>query len=96
VQLWSAVLWEQTFEPIGIDVNSFAGAFVLFFLALVRNDLGICLYKDGRSKSASIVPIVFPLIAGAEQWRLYFFTSYYQAINIIIAIVLNIILVLSF
>jgi multiple antibiotic resistance protein len=60
---------EQILSLIGIDVNSFAvaGAFVLFFLAL-EMILGIRLYKDDEASSASIVPIAFPLIAGAEYY----------------------------
>lgn len=86
---------EQILSLIGIDVNSFAvaGAFVLFFLAL-EMILGIRLYKDDEASSASIVPIAFPLIAGAgTMTTLLSLRAQYQAINIIIAIILNIILV---
>ncbi len=86
---------EQILGLIGIDVNSFAvaGAFVLFFLAL-EMILGIRLYKDDEANSASIVPIAFPLIAGAgTMTTLLSLRAQYQAINIIIAIILNIILV---
>ena len=86
---------EQILGLIGIDVNSFAvaGAFVLFFLAL-EMILGIRLYKDDEANSASIVPIAFPLIAGAgTMTTLLSLRAQYQAINIIIAILLNIILV---
>ena len=86
---------EQILGLIGIDVNSFAvaGAFVLFFLAL-EMILGIRLYKDDEANSASIVPIAFPLIAGAgTMTTLPSLRAQYQAINIIIAIVLNILLV---
>jgi multiple antibiotic resistance protein len=86
---------EQILSLIGIDVNSFAvaGAFVLFFLAL-EMILGIRLYKDDEASSASIVPIAFPLIAGAgTMTTLLSLRAQYQAINIIIAIVLNIFLV---
>ena len=86
---------EQILSLIGIDVNSFAvaGSFVLFFLAL-EMILGIRLYKDDEANSASIVPIAFPLIAGAgTMTTLLSLRAQYQTINIIIAIVLNIILV---
>lgn len=86
---------EQILSLIGIDVNSFAvaGAFVLFFLAL-EMILGIRLYKDEEANSASIVPLAFPLIAGAgTMTTLLSLRAQYQAINIIIAIILNIILV---
>lgn len=86
---------EEILNLIGIDVNSFAvaGSFVLFFIAL-EMILGIRLYRDEESSSASIVPIAFPLIAGAgTMTTLLSLRAQYQTINIIIAIVLNIILV---
>ena len=80
---------------IGLDVNSFAvaGSFVLFFLAL-EMILGVRLYKEDNPTTASIVPIAFPLIAGAgTMTTLLSLRSQFHTINIIIAIVLNIILV---
>ncbi|HLF51045.1 MarC family protein [Flavobacterium sp.] len=86
---------EELLKLIGIDVNSFAvaGSFVLFFLAL-EMILGIRIYRDEEASSASIVPIAFPLIAGAgTMTTLLSLRAEFQTINIIIAIVLNIILV---
>jgi len=86
---------EELLNLIGIDVNSFAvaGSFVLFFLAL-EMILGIRIYRDEEASSASIVPIAFPLIAGAgTMTTLLSLRAQYQTINIVIAIVLNIILV---
>lgn len=86
---------EEILNLIGIDVNSFAvaGAFVLFFLAL-EMILGIRLYRDEESGTASIVPIAFPLIAGAgTMTTLLSLRAQYNTINIIIAIILNIIVV---
>jgi multiple antibiotic resistance protein len=86
---------EELLNIIGIDVNSFAvaGAFVLFFLAL-EMILGIRLYKEEESETASIVPIAFPLIAGAgTMTTLLSLKSQYHTINIIIAILLNMVLV---
>ena len=86
---------EELLHLIGIDVNSFAvaGSFVLFFLAL-EMILGIRLYRDEEAKTASIVPIAFPLIAGAgTMTTLLSLKSQFHTINIIIAILLNIILV---
>jgi multiple antibiotic resistance protein len=86
---------EELLDLIGIDVNSFAvaGSFVLFFLAL-EMILGIRLYRDEEAKTASIVPIAFPLIAGAgTMTTLLSLKSQFHTINIIIAILLNIILV---
>lgn len=86
---------EEILKLIGIDANSFAvaGSFVLFFLAL-EMILGIRLYRDEHASTASIVPIAFPLIAGAgTMTTLLSLRAEFQSINIIIAIVLNIILV---
>ncbi|NMH24778.1 MarC family protein [Flavobacterium solisilvae] len=86
---------EEILKLIGIDVNSFAvaGSFVLFFLAL-EMILGIRLYRDEEANSASIVPIAFPLIAGAgTMTTLLSLRAEFHSINIIVAILLNIILV---
>ena len=86
---------EELLKLIGIDVNSFAvaGSFVLFFLAL-EMILGIRIYRDEEASSASIVPIAFPLIAGAgTMTTLLSLRSQFHTANIIIAIILNIILV---
>jgi multiple antibiotic resistance protein len=88
-------LGEEMLKLIGIDVNSFAvaGSFVLFFLAL-EMILGIRLYRDEEAKTASIVPIAFPLIAGAgTMTTLLSLKSQFHTINIVIAILLNMILV---
>ena len=86
---------ESILTLIGIDVNSFAvaGAFVLFFLAL-EMILGIRLYRDEETKTASIVPLAFPLIAGPGiMTTILALRAEYQTINIVFAIVLNIIVV---
>jgi multiple antibiotic resistance protein len=86
---------ETILSLIGIDINSFAvaGAFVLFFLAL-EMILGVKLYRDENLESSSIVPIAFPLIAGAgTMTTILSIRAEFQTINIIVAIVLNIILV---
>ena len=86
---------EEFLKLIGIDVYSFAvaGSFVLFFLAL-EMILGIRIYRDEEASSASIVPIAFPLIAGAgTMTTLLSLKAQYQTINIVIAIVLNIVVV---
>ncbi|MEX2379815.1 MAG: MarC family protein [Vicingaceae bacterium] len=86
---------ESILHLIGIDVSSFAiaGSFVLFFLAL-EMILGIKLYKDDIPQTASIVPIAFPLIAGAgTMTSLLSLRAEYEVQNIIVAIVANIIIV---
>ena len=88
-------LLQELLNLIGIDVHSFAvaGSFVLFFLA-IEMILGIRLYKEEEASSASIVPLAFPLIAGAgTMTTLLSLKSQFQTINIVIAIILNIILV---
>jgi multiple antibiotic resistance protein len=56
--------------------------------------LGIRIYRDEEANSASIVPLAFPLIAGAgTMTTLLSLRSQFHTINIVIAIILNIILV---
>ena len=82
----------------GIDVNSFAvaGSFVLFFLAL-EMILGIQLFKDDEQtpkSTASVVPLAFPIIAGAgSMTTIISLKAEYSTINIAVAIVLNLIVV---
>ncbi|MFI2741839.1 MarC family protein [Zhouia sp. PK063] len=86
---------DEILKLIGIDVNSFAvaGSFILFFLA-IEMILGITLYKDEAPETASIVPLAFPLIAGAgTMTSLLSLRAEYHVENIIVAIILNIIFV---
>ena len=80
---------------VGVDVQSFAvaGAFVIFVIAL-EMILGIEIQKGVESNSASIVPIAFPLIAGAGSLTTVLsLRSQYADINIVIAIILNMLIV---
>ena len=86
---------EEILKLIGIDANAcaVAGSFVLFFLAL-EMILGIRLYKEDNPSTASIVPIAFPLIAGAgTMTTILSLRAVYDNINIIIAIIINVIVV---
>ncbi len=88
-------LGESILNLLGVDVQSFAiaGSFIIFFLAL-EMILGITLYKEESASTASIVPIAFPLIAGAgTMTSLVSLQAEFAMINIIIAIVLNMIVV---
>jgi len=80
----------------GVDVSSFAvaGALVLLVLA-IEMIFGIQIFKDdGPTDSATIVPIVFPLIAGAASFTtLLSLRAEYELINIIIALFINIVFV---
>lgn len=88
-------LGKQILNLIGIDVNSFAvaGSFILFFLAL-EMILGITLYKDEAPETAAVVPLAFPLIAGAgTMTSILSLRAEYQTVNIVIAIIINVIFV---
>lgn len=88
-------LGETILAFLGIDLKSFAiaGSIVLFLLA-IEMLLGIKLYHDEMPSTASIVPIAFPLIAGAgTMTTLLSLRSEYTIENIIAGIVINIIVV---
>jgi multiple antibiotic resistance protein len=79
----------------GVDIGSFAvaGAFVLFILAM-EMILGREIFIYDLPGGASIVPIAFPLIAGAGSFTtILALRAEYEVINIIIALTLNIIVV---
>ncbi len=80
---------------IGVDVASFAvaGSIVLFIIAL-ELILGIDIHQGDTPQTASIVPIAFPIIVGAGSLTTVLsLKSEYEIINIVIAIVLNLIIV---
>ena len=86
---------EKILSLIGIDVNSFAvaGAIVIFFLAL-EMILGISIFGEEAPETASVVPIAFPLIAGAgTMTSILSLRAEYDVQNIIVAIILNLIVV---
>ena len=88
-------LGEEILNLIGIDVNSFAvaGSIIIFFLAL-EMILGIQFYKEESPETASIVPIAFPIIAGAGTLTtLLSLRAEFAAANIIAAIAINILVV---
>ncbi len=57
---------ESLLKLIGIDVSSFAiaGSLVIFVIAM-EMILGVSFFKEESFETASIVPLAFPLIAGA-------------------------------
>jgi len=88
-------LGEEILKLIGIDINSFAvaGSLVILFLAL-EMILGITLFRNEAPETASIVPIAFPIIAGAgTMTSLLSLRAEFDVANIIAAIVINIIFV---
>ncbi len=95
IMLMFLFLGESILQFLGLDISSFAiaGSFVLFFLAL-EMILGIKLYKEEVPGTASIVPIAFPLIAGAgTMTTILTLRAEFNALTIVIGIVLNLILV---
>lgn len=88
-------LGESILKLIGIDISSFAiaGAFVLFILAL-EMILGIRLHKDELPETAAVVPIAFPIIAGAgTMTTLLSLRAEFESPAIIIGIIINMALV---
>ncbi len=90
-------LGTSVLQLFGLDVESFAvaGAIVIFIIAM-EMILGITLIKDDpRAKgTGSIVPLAFPLIAGAGTLTtILSLRAVYQEINILIGIVLNVVIV---
>ncbi len=87
---------EAILSLFGVDISSFAvaGSIVIFVLA-VEMIFGIEVFKnDGPTKSATLVPITFPLIAGAGSLTtLLSLRAEYNVVNIIIAILLNMVIV---
>lgn len=81
---------------LSIDVKSFAaaGAIILFILAF-EMIFGIEFFKnDSPAGSGTLVPLVFPLIAGAASFTtLLSFQAQYAMVNIIIATILNLLVV---
>ena len=75
-----------------VDIESFAvaGAFVIFLLSL-EMILDIEIFKNqGPIKEATLVPLVFPLLAGAGSFTtLLSLREEYASVNIIVALILN-------
>ena len=88
-------LGKQLLNLFGVTVEAFAvaGAFILFFLAL-EMILGITLYKGTTPESASIVPLAFPMVAGAGALTTVLsLRAKFYVENIIVAIIINIVIV---
>ena len=97
IMLLFLFLGESLLSFIGIDTASFAtaGSIVIFFIAL-EMILGITLFKSegGVASNASIVPIAFPLVAGAGTLTtILSLKAEYSLLPIGIAIMLNLALV---
>ncbi|MBU2020659.1 MAG: MarC family protein [Bacteroidetes bacterium] len=87
------IIGENILTLFGVEIESFAvaGSFILFAMSL-EMILGVQLFRDNATgKTASIVPLAFPIIAGAgTMTSLIALRAEYEMINIVIAILLNI------
>jgi multiple antibiotic resistance protein len=90
-------LGERLLGLFGVDISSFAvaGGLILFLIGM-EMVLGRNIFKheDLKPSSASIVPIAFPLIAGAgTMTTLLSLRAAYQLSNILIGVILNLIFI---
>ena len=90
------IVGESILKLFGVEVEAFAvaGAFILFAMSL-EMILGVTLFKDEvTGKTASVVPLAFPIIAGAgTMTSIVSLRAEYAQLNIAIAILINIIIV---
>lgn len=90
------ILGESILSLFGVNIESFAvaGSLILFFMSL-EMILGVRLFRDEISgKTASIVPLAFPIIAGAgTMTSLISLRAEFDEVNIILAIFINVIIV---
>ena len=83
---------ESILQLIGLTTNDFAiaGSLVIFFIAL-EMILGIRLYKEEVTSTATVVPLAFPLIAGTGTLTtLLSMRAQYHTISLLIGIVINV------
>jgi len=90
-------LGESILKLFGIDIASFAvaGALIIFIIG-VEMILGIKIFKPdpAETSTASVVPLAFPLIAGAGTLTtLLALRAEYAYINILIGVAINLALV---
>jgi multiple antibiotic resistance protein len=82
---------EPLLNLFGVDVSSFAiaGSFVLFILGM-ELVIGVEIFKYENTKGTTIVPVAFPLIAGAgSMTTLISLRAEYNLYEILIALTLN-------
>jgi multiple antibiotic resistance protein len=96
IMLGFLILGESILNLFGVDVKAFAvaGSLILFAMSM-EMILGISLFRDNATgKTASIVPLAFPIIAGAgSMTTIISLRAEFQSINIVLAIFINIIFV---
>ncbi len=87
---------DKFLRVLGIDVGSFAvaGSIVIFILGL-EMVLGLELFKnEGGSKSGTVVPIAFPLIAGSGTLTtIISLRANYDTLPVAIGILINLLII---
>lgn len=90
------ILGESILLLFGVDIRSFAvaGSLILFAMSL-EMILGVRLFRDSVSgKTASVVPLAFPIIAGAgTMTTLVALRAEFDSINIVVGILINVLIV---
>ena len=98
IMLLFLFIGEPLLGVFGVDISSFAiaGSIILLLMGL-EMVLGVQFFKhesEGGTSAGSIVPIAFPLIAGAGSiTTLLSLRAEYQSINISVALLLNMVIV---
>ena len=91
-------LGKSILNLFGVDINSFAiaGAIIIFLIGLEMT-LGRNIFKSedmSASKAASIVPLAFPVIAGAgTMTTILSLKSQFEEVNILVGILLNLVFI---
>lgn len=88
---------DRILNLFGVDINSFAvaGALILFLMA-IEMILDVEIFKDSAiaANNATMVPLVFPLLAGPGSFTtLLSLKAEYATINIFIALLVNAVVV---
>jgi multiple antibiotic resistance protein len=95
IMLLFLFIGEPLLALFGVDISSFAiaGSIIILLMGL-EMVLGIQLFKHEAGASGAIVPIAFPLIAGAGSiTTLLSLRAEYQLLNILVALSINMIIV---
>ncbi len=95
IMLLFLFLGEPLLGIFGVDISSFAiaGSIILLLMGL-EMVMGIQLFKHESGGSGAIVPIAFPLIAGAGSiTTLLSLRAEYHIVNLLVALSLNMIIV---
>ena len=91
-------LGETMLGFVGVDIGSFAVAgSILMAIIAFEMLLGVQIFKDdddADAATASVVPLAFPLLAGAGSLTtILSIRAEYETINIIIGIILNMVII---